>query len=143
MKKYKFAICFENSRNLPGYITEKILDCFTSGIVPVYAGAPNVKHYIPEEAFIDYFRFESLDELDRFLNNITEKEYQKYLQAADAFLKSPGVEIFTGRKYAECVYELAKHEKEFQVRGTDYCRLIIENRMSRIRKKIKRILIRN
>lgn len=143
MKKYKFAICFENSRNLPGYITEKILDCFTSGIVPVYAGAPNVKHYIPEEAFINYFRFESLDELDRFLNNITEEEYQKYLQAADAFLKSPGVEIFTGRKYAECVYELAKHEKEFQVRGTDYCRLIIENRMSRIRKKIKRILIRN
>ena len=54
--KYKFAICFENSRS-EGYISEKIFDCFVSGIVPIYAGARNVTQYIPEGCFIDYFKY--------------------------------------------------------------------------------------
>ena len=28
LEKYKFAICYENARDIPGYITEKIFDCF-------------------------------------------------------------------------------------------------------------------
>ncbi|WP_162784922.1 hypothetical protein [Polynucleobacter necessarius] len=32
----RFAICYENVRDLPGYITEKIFDGFLSGCVPVY-----------------------------------------------------------------------------------------------------------
>ncbi|MBA7551029.1 hypothetical protein ES705_43562 [subsurface metagenome] len=27
-KKYKFAICYENARDISGYMTEKIFDCF-------------------------------------------------------------------------------------------------------------------
>jgi hypothetical protein len=42
LQKYKFAICYENVRDIPGYITEKIFDCFFAGCVPVYWGAPNV-----------------------------------------------------------------------------------------------------
>lgn len=140
-RRYKFAICFENSKNLSGYITEKILDCFTSGIVPIYAGAPNIKQYIPEKSFIDYFRFKTLDELDRYLNEITEDEYNEYLQAADGFLKSSGVEIFTGKKYAECVYELTEHKKEFYVKRLDVARLKIKNSVYCLKKNIRRIII--
>ncbi|MCI6920195.1 MAG: glycosyltransferase family 10 [Lachnospiraceae bacterium] len=141
LKKYKFAICFENSQKLPGYITEKILDCFTSGIVPIYAGAPNVKQYIPENTFIDYFQFETLEELDDFLKEITEKEYQNYLQAADEFLKSSGIEIFMGKRYAECIYELTKCQKEFCVKRTDFLKLCMKNRIIRLKKNIKQILV--
>ncbi len=35
-KRYKFAICYENARDIPGYITEKIFDCFFAGCVPLY-----------------------------------------------------------------------------------------------------------
>ncbi len=73
---------------MPGYITEKILDCFTSGIVPIYAGAPNVKQYIPENTFIDYFQFETLEELDDFFKKgLQRRNIKNYLQAADEFLK--------------------------------------------------------
>ena len=47
--KYKFAICFENMKNIKGYVTEKILDCLTAGIVPVYAGADNIEEYVFED----------------------------------------------------------------------------------------------
>ena len=39
---------------MSGYITEKILDCLESGIVPIYAGAPNIDRIIPNDCFIDY-----------------------------------------------------------------------------------------
>ena len=34
LDRARFCICFENSRGSPGYVTEKIFDCFTSGCVP-------------------------------------------------------------------------------------------------------------
>ncbi|MDP8234400.1 MAG: glycosyltransferase family 10, partial [Candidatus Saelkia tenebricola] len=53
MQKYKFAICYENAKDIPGYITEKIFDCFLAGCVPVYWGAPNVTEHIPVNTFVD------------------------------------------------------------------------------------------
>ena len=61
LQKYKFAICYENARDIPGYITEKIFDCFFAGCVPVYWGAPNVTDHIPEDTFIDRRDFKSYE----------------------------------------------------------------------------------
>ena len=40
LQNYKFNICPENTdfNNIPGYITEKIMDCCLSGAIPIYAG---------------------------------------------------------------------------------------------------------
>ena len=141
-RKYKFALCFENSKNLSGYITEKILDCFTSGVVPIYAGAPNISQYIPKEAYIDYFGFQSLKELQHYLNGVTKEEYNRYLQAADKFLKSDQIEIFTGKKYAECVYELIRHEKEFRVSKLNLVLLQLKNHFYILKKSIKTVLLK-
>ena len=52
-KNISFAICYENARDIPGYITEKIFDCFFAGCVPIYwGGAPNVTDHIPANTFI-------------------------------------------------------------------------------------------
>lgn len=45
----RFSICYENVRDMPGYITEKIFDCFFAGCVPVYWGANNVAEHIPSD----------------------------------------------------------------------------------------------
>ena len=37
--QYRFAVCFENVYDIPGYITEKIFDSFRAGTVPIYLGA--------------------------------------------------------------------------------------------------------
>ena len=41
LQNYKFNICSENSDNdnVPGYITEKIMDCCLGGAIPIYAGS--------------------------------------------------------------------------------------------------------
>ncbi|BBB25219.1 conserved hypothetical protein [Amphritea japonica ATCC BAA-1530] len=72
---YKFAICYENAQMIPGYITEKIFDCFFAGCVPVYWGAPNVTDHIPEGCFIDRRKFNSHEELYLYLTEMTEDQY--------------------------------------------------------------------
>jgi hypothetical protein len=39
MRRYRYCLVFENQRQ-PGYVTEKLLDCFVAGSVPLYWGAP-------------------------------------------------------------------------------------------------------
>lgn len=140
-QKYKFALCFENSKNLCGYITEKILDCFTTGIVPIYAGAPNIEKYIPASAFINYFEYDNLDDLDSYLNSITRERYLEYLCAADSFLNSDAVNMFSGEKYAEYIYQLIEHNKRFNVHRYDFLQLQLQNRLSKARSGIKKIIM--
>jgi len=68
---HKFALCFENDR-YPGYCTEKLVDAFASGAVPVYLGDPRVEEMFNPRAFVNVGAFPSLEaavervkELDR------------------------------------------------------------------------------
>ena len=76
LSQYKFSICFENVKDIPGYITEKIFDCFFAGTVPIYLGAENIKDYIPENTFIDARQFQSKDEMLDYLLHISEEQYE-------------------------------------------------------------------
>ena len=51
LRKYKFAICYENAKEIPGYITEKIFDCFFAGCIPVYWGPDNIENFIRNRIF--------------------------------------------------------------------------------------------
>lgn len=88
LEKYKFAICYENARDIPGYITEKIFDCFFAGCVPIYWGANNITDHIPEECFIDKRKFDSYESLYWFITNISEKRFVAYLENIQKFLNS-------------------------------------------------------
>ncbi len=101
LKEYKFSICYENMRDVKGYISEKIFDCFVAGVVPVYWGASNVADYVPEGCFIDRRRFANNGEMYQFLKAITKEEYQRYLDNAAAFLNSPQAKIFTNEYFVD------------------------------------------
>ncbi|MDH7578630.1 MAG: glycosyltransferase family 10 [Bacillota bacterium] len=88
LKKAKFSICYENARDIPGYITEKIFDCFIYGCVPIYLGAPNVTEHIPAATFIDKRNFKSYPELSKYLRDMPPQEYIGYLEAIKSFLES-------------------------------------------------------
>jgi|LauGreSBDMM110SN_4_FD.fasta_scaffold11826_1 hypothetical protein len=85
ISKYKFSICFENSI-IPGYITEKIFDCFYSGTVPIYYGAPDVEKYIEPNAYVDFRKFKDFKELDSYLKNISNIEYEKIKNSGKEFI---------------------------------------------------------
>ena len=103
LQKYKFSICYENARGIPGYITEKIIDCLVAGCVPVYWGAPNIADHIPKEAFIDFTRFNDYKSLYHCLRNMPENEYAGYLGAINKFLGGEKAQAFSAEYFAEQV----------------------------------------
>jgi alpha(1,3/1,4) fucosyltransferase len=96
---YRFCLAYENSVETD-YISEKLFDCFYAGCVPIYRGAPNVTDYIPAGAFIDKRKF-SYEELHRYISQMPEPEYNRYLQAAEEYLRSPAMRPFTPEGYVE------------------------------------------
>lgn len=138
--QYRFALCFENMKNINGYVTEKILDCLVMGIVPIYAGADDIEAYVPKECFIDYWQFDSLQELADFLQQIEEEDYNKYLEAAKQFLNSEMITEFSGARYAEYIYRVAAINKEFNISMIDklYIKAVLFKK--KIVSKIKAVL---
>lgn len=103
MKNYKFAYCFENSRDVPGYITEKIFDCFAVGCVPIYRGANNVTDYIPPGCFIDMRDFSSIEDVHNFISHMSEDEHSKYVDNIKAYLKTKEATQFSQRGFFQAV----------------------------------------
>jgi alpha(1,3/1,4) fucosyltransferase len=100
---YRFYYCYENTSDINGYVTEKLFDCLYTGIVPVYWGAPNVKELIPYDCYINGFDFDTEENLYGFLKNMAYKDYRKYLEQAQLFLKSREMEKFTVKYFTECI----------------------------------------
>jgi len=74
--RYKFVMCFENDL-YPGYITEKLLDAYLCGAVPLYWGDLGDEPHINREAFINAKDFDSLEEFASFVGNLSEESYNK------------------------------------------------------------------
>ena len=88
ISKYKFIISYDSMINQNGYISEKIFDAFKAKTVPIYWGASNIEKYIPKECFIDKRKFKTYEELYDFITNMTEEEYENYIQAIEKYLQS-------------------------------------------------------
>lgn len=101
LKEYKFSICYENMRDIKGYITEKIFDCFAAGVIPVYWGASNVTDYIPADCFIDRRLFANEEELYRYMKAMSKEEHQNYLDRIARFLRSEKAKLFTAEQFVK------------------------------------------
>lgn len=97
---YKFALCFENIE-FPGYVTEKMIDCLVAGVVPIYWGAPDIRDFVPEDCFIDARKFESLDDLESYLEEISETEWQKIVNRGNSFLGGAMGQRYSYKRFAE------------------------------------------
>lgn len=58
----KFAIAFENS-STPGYTTEKIVEAWQAGTVPIYWGNPEIAKEFNSKAFINCHEYESMEQV--------------------------------------------------------------------------------
>lgn len=87
--EYKFALCLENGKSDDvGSVTEKIFDCIRGGVVPIYDGYREISQVIPKESYIPYCNFETPSELYKFISEMTEIQYNKYLVAAKKYVDS-------------------------------------------------------
>ena len=99
----KFAYCYENVKDMPDYITEKIFDSFLSGCVPIYWGADNVLDYIPANCFIDRRNFEDTADVHRCLLAITAERFAQYQRNIADFLKSDKAGLFSAENFASTI----------------------------------------
>ena len=105
LKGYRFSICYENIRDINGYITEKIIDCLKAGCVPVYWGAKNISDHIPKGCFIDKRDFADYESLYTYLKEMTDEKYQEYLKSIEEFFNSEKVYPFTTESFIKTVLE--------------------------------------
>lgn len=137
--KFKFAICLENTTGINDYITEKIYDCMCAGIVPIYGGALNIKKYVNEECFIDYFSFKSYYDLAQYIINMTCEEYNRYLDSIDEWIDHVDMYEYSVDKYVDYIYEAIESSRSKMVVSFKY--VVLVNIMGAI-EKFKKLLAR-
>lgn len=76
-KDYRFTIAIENSF-VRGYFTEKIIDCFRTGVIPIYKGDPEILNYFNPEGVII---FDTIEELENILIKCDKKLYESKKKA--------------------------------------------------------------
>jgi alpha(1,3/1,4) fucosyltransferase len=103
LRKYRFCYCFENTKNVTGYITEKIIDCFNAGCVPIYWGATNIDWYIPKNCYILREDFATLQDIYSFIKNMPENQYQEYLNNIKKYLSSDAALLFSYDNFIDSV----------------------------------------
>lgn len=71
LKDYKFSIAIENGI-YDNYFTEKILDCFLTGTIPIYNGCKNISEFFNINGIII---FDTIEELYDIVTNLTDYDY--------------------------------------------------------------------
>lgn len=88
-KDYKFSLAFENVA-VRGYCTEKILDSFAAGTIPIYYGDETVVQDFNPKAFINCHDYASIDEVIEKIKQLDNDE--------DAYLQMLNEPAFVGGK---------------------------------------------
>ncbi len=96
----KFSIAFENS-STPGYCTEKLMQAFAAGTIPIYFGDPHVGNQFNTKAFINVHDFattaeviERIIEIDHDDNMYIEMQREPALLPGYAEQKTEELEAF-------------------------------------------------
>lgn len=66
LRDYKYSITIENGE-MENYFTEKLLDVFLTGAIPIYRGCPNVAEYFNPKGMI---QFDTINDLDNILTHL-------------------------------------------------------------------------
>lgn len=101
LEDYRFSLAIENS-STSGYTTEKILQAFAAGTVPIYWGDPRIAEEFNKEAFINASDFEDYDKLRDFVAGVYEDD-SRYLAMAKAPIlnEDSAATRFFDEKYTE------------------------------------------
>lgn len=96
LKDYQFHLVIENVRK-DCWFTEKLIDAFVTGCLPIYWGCPSIDKYFDERGMITFEKFEHLD--IAFKEYLTPSYYQKCLPYIKANFKIAMNEFLTPEDY--------------------------------------------
>lgn len=84
-KNYKFCLGFENDL-FPGYLTEKLLDSYICGTVPLYWGDLGRESHINRNSYINAADFASIEEFASYVGHLASSDYEQIF--SEPLLKS-------------------------------------------------------
>ncbi|MES1981393.1 MAG: glycosyltransferase family 10 [Pseudomonadota bacterium] len=111
LHRSKFSYCYENTRGLSNYITEKIFDSLLSGCVPIYWGADNILEYIPAGCFIDRRNFDGTAAVHEFLLSVSSEDYARYQSNIIRFLEGDVAKKFSAEYFVSMIVEHVAYER--------------------------------
>ena len=79
LREYRYSVTVENCRQ-NFYFSEKIIDCFVTGTVPIYWGCPSIALFFDKEGIIT---FEHPRDLGLILEQIGPEDYERRLPAIE------------------------------------------------------------
>lgn len=112
--EYKFAIAFENT-SYDGYCTEKLMEAFAAGAVPIYWGDPGVVKDFNPESFINAHDYNSFDEVVERVKEIDSND-ALYIKMRNA---PPLLDDNTDNGLAEFLYHIIEQDIEKAKRRPD------------------------
>jgi hypothetical protein len=75
LKDYRFSIVIENCKE-DYYFTEKLIDCFLSGTIPIYYGCPSIGNFFNDQGILS---FTTLEECFAIVHAISKRMYEEKL----------------------------------------------------------------
>ncbi len=110
MKPFRYSIVIENGRR-DYYFTEKLIDCFAVGTIPIYWGCPSIGKFFNPEGILP---FRTLRDLKKILANISEEDYFSRMAAVKDNLARAKDYVMP----EDNMYELMKRDQLFSTELT-------------------------
>lgn len=79
LSNYYYSIVVENVKH-DYWFTEKLIDCFSCGTIPIYWGCPSIDEFFYPDGII---QFNTVKELSSILENLSIDDYKKRLPAIE------------------------------------------------------------
>lgn len=101
--QYKFNIAFENCSH-DGYATEKIMEAFAAGVVPIYYGDPRIAEDFNPKAFVNAHDFPSFEAMIERIKEI-DADDEMYLQMLNEPIIQPDADVTELKDFLLPIFE--------------------------------------
>jgi glycosyltransferase involved in cell wall biosynthesis len=81
LRDYMFSVAIENVSADDNYFSEKIMDCFLTGTIPIYHGCIHIGEFFDKRGIL---YFETQQELDTIIDSLSPELYESMLPYAQA-----------------------------------------------------------
>lgn len=142
LSQYKFNIAFENCSH-DGYATEKIMEAFAAGVVPIYYGDPRIAEDFNPKAFVNAHDFTTFEAMIEHIKEIDAND-DLYLQMLNEPIIQPNADVVELKDFLLPIFERpleeAKRRSHSQsAKGMELMRLRHEFFETRIYKYYKKV----
>lgn len=111
LSHYKFSICMENSKT-QGYISEKLVDCFEAGTIPIYYGDDTILELLNNKSYIHVRNEDEFDEKIELIKKIDNNDtlYQEVIREKIVIDDTRYAREL--QKYKDFIYHIIEQDKE-------------------------------